>query len=151
MSKKNKQKKTPVTVTTAGTTAWLDDLKIPKDLHDRARKVGVSDEQMMNLGNAEAVKQFCDQISPTTNPDAFPKADVVIPRKTSPIPGWADAVPASFGVANDDLKAEKDSIERIVRKLNIKHNNPKLKRIKKTVVYDCQSKKVIFANYEVEQ
>lgn len=42
-------------------------------LIQRAKKIGLSDEQIATYPDAESLKRKCDEISPRTNPDAQPK------------------------------------------------------------------------------
>ena len=119
---------------------------MPVELLARATKLGITTEQIRSLGTAGNLKAYCDQASPQTNPDAMVKADIRPAVEVN-----AQGVPATIDVAKDDVNAEKQTIERVVRKLNIKHNNPKISTITKTVVYDCQSKKIVSAAYKVER
>jgi hypothetical protein len=124
-------------------------LWVPSDLYARARKAGVSDEQMVNLGSPEKLKRFCDQVSPETNPDALPKRGIVPPapvqKKPSKIP------PQYTNINRDDQRPEKSAVESFIRKINIVYDSPKMKRVVKTVVYDCEKKQIVSALYEIEQ
>lgn len=61
--------------------------KFPKELYDRARKIGLAPEVIAAMPSAEALKAKCDTISPRTNPDAKPqKGEVPEPKDNGKIP-----------------------------------------------------------------
>jgi len=122
-----------------------DALELPESLYQRARKAGMSDDQIRNYTDADALKTFLDTISPSTNPDAVPKADVVEPAPERK----PEVLPDKMDVHKDKIREEKEIIESMVRKLNIKFDTPALSKIVKTVVYDCQKKQIEKAEYEI--
>lgn len=61
--------------------------KFPKELYDRALKIGLAKEVIEAFPDAETLKAKCDAISPRTNPDAKPKeGDVPEPKDYSKVP-----------------------------------------------------------------
>lgn len=115
-------------------------------LIDRAKLVGLSDEQIESAGTEENIKAVCDQVSPQTNDDAKVKPDIQPPAVAKP----AAAVPETIELHKDDIRAEKEIIESFHRKLNIKYNGPKLTTITKVVKYDCVTKQVVSAMFGIE-
>ncbi len=70
-AKKVAEKESPMV--TVGTVMLL------KSLYKRARKIGMTDNQIKAQSDAAAVKAFCDQLHPASNPGAKPKPGVVPP------------------------------------------------------------------------
>lgn len=65
-------------------------LELTPDLYKRARKIGLTDDQLKAYPDAVAVKAACDRMSPGSNPDAKVKA--VVPPKAKLVEG-GEAVP----------------------------------------------------------
>jgi hypothetical protein len=120
---------------------------IPASLYERARKAGVSEAQMKSLGTVANIFNYCNQISPKTNPDAMPKKGETVKGPATPVP---ETMPATMAVHKDTLGDEKGIIESVVRKLNIKFKNPPLNTITKTIVFDCKKKQIVSAEYAIE-
>jgi hypothetical protein len=55
------------------------ELVLPIDLYNRARKIGLADDQLKGYPDEVAVKAACDRMSPGSNPDGKVKA-VVLPK-----------------------------------------------------------------------
>lgn len=121
-------------------------VQIPQDLLDRCKKIGVSNDQIKQLGTVEAIKAFCDQISPETNPDSLPKKGEVKEVVREP-----EAIPEIVPVHKDKIREEKEAIESIVRGINIKFNTPVLTKITKVIEYDCETGQVIKAEYTIRK
>lgn len=78
--------------------------------------------------------------------------ETVVPEEKQPEKvEFIDDGARTFPVEKDNVRAEKESIERVVRKINIKYNSPAMKTITKTVVYDCKTKQVVSAQYETRK
>jgi hypothetical protein len=119
---------------------------IPIDLYDRARKLGITDEQILAAGSAENLKALCDQVSPQTDPDALVKPDIQPPAPPKPV----THAPAKVEMVKDDIRAEQDTLASFHRKMNVKYNSPEMKTITKIVEYDCATRRVVSATFEIE-
>jgi len=112
-------------------------------LFERAKKIGLTQEQMDSYGTPENLKAFLDSISPRTNPDArIKQGEVKEPVKREP-----EKMPSEIALDREELARETNSIQGLVRKLNIKFNTPKITKVVKVVEYDPKSKKIVKSGY----
>lgn len=54
-------------------------------------------------------------------------------------------------IDKDDIRKEIDDIQHVARMVNIKHNTPGIKSIKKVVEYDVETRKITKAFYEIRK
>jgi hypothetical protein len=107
-------------------------------LYVRAKKVGVSKEQMDSLTSDEARKAFLDMVSPKTNPDARPRQSKPKPaEKFPPMPPKFEIeskLEAQF-ISQNRAQFDESSLQAELRRINRMYGPGKPVRIIKDMTF----------------
>lgn len=124
MPKKKKQtKRKPVEQVTLRAVGGGPDVEFCKDLYDRAKRLGVNEAVIASYSTSKALKAYLDSISPTTNPDAFPKQTAPVNKageKTEPIPATVefDSEMESQWIMQDRSQFDEANLQSKLREMN---------------------------------
>ena len=107
-------------------------------LYKRAKKAGITKEQMDSFPDDEARKAFLDRVSPATNPDARPKEGSPKPTpKFPPMPKMIEfesKLEAQF-ITQNRAQFDENTLQAKLREINRKYGPGKPVKIVKTMTF----------------
>lgn len=107
-------------------------------LYKRAKKAGVTKEQMDSFPDDEARKAYLDRVSPQTNPDARPKEGTPKPaQQFEPMPDkfeFDSKLEAQFIMTNR-IQFDENNMQAKLREINRKYGPGKPVKIVKTMTF----------------
>jgi hypothetical protein len=119
--------------------------ELPEDVQQRAKDLGITQEQIDSCGTVEKLIEFMDSINLSSNPDTFP------PTETKPVAKVdLNKIPRTINLKKEDIRKEEADCRSIWSLFNRKYSTPGVKKITKTVVFDCVTRKVTEAKYDIE-